>query len=528
MIKEGILPLFSDYIRKGAKEHPERPALIFREQEISYRQFEKNAERIAKFLIKIGVKKGDRIGYILTTRPEFFYLYAAASMIGAILVGLSVRFTKAEIEHLLADAEVNYLFTVASLGDKDFQKMISDLVGKTLNHVVVVGGKVNLPHATSIDEVLANDYPEYDEVLRNRERDNKADDGLLIVYTSGSTGVPKGALQSNRNIVLHGLIEAYELGLFERDTVGLNHAPVNHVSGANLAGSALLIANATVVLLEVFDPAETLRLIEKYKVTFLGQVPTMFAMELALPNFDSYDLSSLRVVGSSGAPAQAVLIEQVKKRMCSDVRNALGMTEACGEVSYTKPDADLETICNTVGISPPGIERKIVDNNRRPVPDGTIGEVAFRSEILVKGYYNKPEETAAVFDEEGWFYTGDLGLIRPDGNLQLVGRAKEMYITGGFNVYPAEIENAIMRFPGVLTVAVLGVPHKLMGEVGRAYVIPKPGAVLNPDEIVAFLREQLADYKVPREIVIREQLPMTPLGKIEKRILKQEIAATTD
>lgn len=517
------LKLFSDYIRKGAKEYPQRDALIFKDKHITYPEFERNAERLAKYLVKNGVKKGDRIAYILPPRPEFFYLYVASSMIGAIIVGISARFTVDEVEYLINDAGADHAVVIANYG-RDFQDIIGEVSKRYhFENIIIVDGEVKLPNAVAMDAILSNDYAEYNDLLIEREKQNKTEDGLLIVYTSGSTGIPKGALMSNRNIIHHGLAEAYELDLFQPDTVTLCHAPVNHVSGANLAGSAPLIANGTLVLLDMFHPAETLRLIQDHKVTFLGQVPTMYSMQFALPNFDEYDLSSLRVIGSSGAPAQAVLIEQIKARMCDNTRNALGMTEACGEVSYTEKGASVEVICNTVGKCPPGFERKIVDGDRNPVPEGTIGEVAFRSSTIVKGYFNKPEETAAAFDADGWFYTGDLGRIRPDGNLEIVGRVKEMYITGGYNVYPAEIENAIMRYPGVLTVAVLGIPNELMGEVGRAYIISKPDAELNGNEIMEYLKNHLADYKVPRDYVIRQSLPMTPLGKIEKKVLRDEI-----
>jgi acyl-CoA synthetase (AMP-forming)/AMP-acid ligase II len=208
--------------------------------------------------------------------------------------------------------------------------------------------------------------------------------------------------------------------------------------------------------------------------------------------------------------------------MCA---NPMGMTETSGYTCYTDLPGDIDNLHQTVGKIAPEMELTIRDQNYNEVPTGTVGEVCYRGPMVFKEYYKMPEATAAAFDKDGWFYSGDMGFVDENDDLHLVGRSKEMYITGGFNVYPAEIEDRIGQYPGVLFVAVVPVPHKIMGEVGRAYLVPKPGATLDGNAIQEYLKEYLADYKIPRQYVIREALPMTALGKIEKKLLRQEVEA---
>ncbi|MGE5396349.1 MAG: class I adenylate-forming enzyme family protein, partial [Chitinophagales bacterium] len=246
-------------------------------------------------------------------------------------------------------------------------------------------------------------------------------------------------------------------------------------------------------------------------------------MEFAQPDYDKYDLSSVRIVLISGAMAPMELLTKMVNTICPNCYNSLGLTEVSGLITYTPKGASLETLNKTVGRCAPEFEMKLVDKERNPVPDGTPGEIAYRGTSVIKEYYKLPEATAAAIDEEGWFYSGDLGLIDEDGNLRMVGRAKELYITGGYNVYPAEVEEYIMRYPGVMMCACVAVPHKIMGEVGRAYVVPQPGETLDGDAIQRFLQDYLADYKIPRQFIFRDSLPMTLLGKIEKKLLRQEV-----
>lgn len=522
---EGALKLVSDYLTLGAQIRPDHTAFIFEDSRISYKEFYDRVENLACYFLDIGIQKGDRIAYIMTPRPEFFYLFMAACRIGAIIVGMSTRHTIHEMEYILNNSEASYIFSLDTMYGIDYQEKISELYKRCphLKGAIIVGESTNLPNSVTIDSILSKDYTHLKPQLEDRENSLSTHDGLIIVYTSGSTGTPKGALMSNQNIIHMSLVEIAQCGATHED-IWMNHLPVNHVSGATEVGATAIIANSTMVLTS-FNPVTTLELIEKEKVTILGQVPTMFAMEFALDNYDSYDLSSLKTVVISGAPAPMEILKKIVTTMSSNCYNCLGLTEVSGLITYTPPGASLDILHETVGINAPEFEMKLVDKNRKRVPDGEIGEIAYRGTSVIKEYYGLPEATAAAFDYEGWFYSGDLGVIDENGMLRLVGRSKEVYITGGFNVYPAEIEEQIMRFPGVLMTACIAVPDDIYGEVGRAYVVPKPGETVDIEELNAYLKERLADYKIPREFVIRDMLPLTLLGKIDKKVLRQELEA---
>lgn len=517
------LPLISDYVKQGARDCPDRTAFIFRDQHITYHQFAQYVERFARYLLYAGVKRGDRIAYIFPPRPEFFYLYMAASRIGAIIVGMSTRHTQAEMKYILEGSEAAYIVAVASMYGIDYQAKLAEILPScpSVRRIVIVEGAPVLENADSFEEVMSKDYPEMAGVLAERESQLGPDDGLLIVYTSGSTGHPKGALMTHRNIVHMSLVLNGEFAIVS-DDIWLNHLPMNHVAGATELGASAIIANSTQVL-EPFAPDRALEIVQRFRVTVLGQVPTMYAMEFALPDFGKYDLSSLRAAVISGAPAPVELLRKMLDSMTPVCYNCLGLTEVSGLITYTARDADLKALNETVGRCAPEFEMKIVDQNRQVVPDRVAGEIAYRGTSVIKEYFKLPEATAAAIDEDGWLYSGDLGYIDPNGSLRLVGRAKEMYITGGFNVYPPEIEDCIMRYPGVMMTACVGVPDRIMGEVGRAYMVPLPGTELNIEGLKDFLKTQLADYKIPCQYVIRDMLPMTLLGKIEKKLLRQEV-----
>jgi acyl-CoA synthetase (AMP-forming)/AMP-acid ligase II len=524
---EGALPLFSDYLRKWTREMPDHPALIYREEPITWKEFEYKSEQLAKYMLKIGVQKGDRIGYILVGRPEFFILYMAASMVGAIIVGMNVRHTAPEMEYVLNNSQASHVLAQYSLEDVKYQ----DRLGKALvncpsvDQVWIAEGPCELPNAISFEEILDGDYSEFDAALKEREAQVDTDDGLIILYTSGTTGQPKGAVLTHRNVISMSLVQKDEFhlpdGMQPKEYV-LCCSPVNHVSGATEWAATSIIAGCTPVLYDGFNPQVLLQAAEKYKVPMLAGVPTMWAMFFAQPNFKDFDLSSVRFCMIGGAPAPKDILTKMMEigPYCC---NPMGMTETAGLSTYNDRGASIENLNLSVGKCAPEWEMKIVDANRQEVPRGTAGEIAYRGPTVFKEYFNNPEATAKCKDADGWFYSGDVGLFDENNDLRLVGRLSDMYITGGYNVYPAEIEEQISRYPGVLMCAVIPVPHKLMGEVGRGYIVPKPGMTVVGEEVQEYLKDYLADYKIPRQWVIRDSFPLTTLGKIEKKILKAEM-----
>ncbi len=520
---DGSLKLLSDYVDQAVRERPDHIAFLYREQRITYHEFARHVEKLACYLLKLGVQKGDRLAYLMTPRPEFFYLYMAAARIGAIITGVGTRQTDKEMEYVLNNSEARAMFILHSMYEFDYQDRLEKILPNcpSVKNIFIIGGEARLENALAFDEIMQSDYSEYVTELLEREAQISTDDGLIIVYTSGSTGVPKGALMSHQNIIHMSLVEIGTCGASAED-IWINHLPVNHVSGATEVGATAIVSNAAQVL-EPFNPVRTLELIQQHKVTILGQVPTMFAMQFASPDYDQYDLSSLHTVVISGAMAPLETLRKMQATMCENCYNCLGLTEVSGLITYTAKDDSLETLNLTVGKVAPDFEMKLVDHKRQRVVDGEVGEIAYRGTSVIKEYFKLPEATVAAFDKEGWFYSGDLGLIDENGNLRMVGRSKEMYITNGENIYPAEIEEAIMRYPGVMLCAVVAVPHDIAGEVGRAYLVPLPDTKIEAEELKEFLKTYLSNYKVPREYVFREMLPMTLLGKIEKKVLRQEV-----
>jgi fatty-acyl-CoA synthase len=493
---------------------------------ISWSEFDRQSRRLAKYLLKTGVQKGDRIAYICTAQPEFFYLYAAAARIGAIIVGMGVKYTPREYAYIIDNSKAAYIFCRAGLGpDIDYQEKLAQVLTDTpwVKQVIVAGGPVSLDNAVSYEDIMSQDYDDMNELLAERESTVDALDGLLIVYTSGTTGNPKGALMSHQNIVHVALVTVDEVGSTP-DSVWLNHMPVNHVSGATEIGASCIVSGAAQVLLDAFHPVTTLELIQKHKVTIFGQVPTMYAMEFALPNFSDYDLSSVQCCIVSGSPLAEDLAVKIYQHISPNISNDLGMTETAGLITFTRKGAPPEEIASSIGMVPPEFEFKLVDKNRQEVKPGETGELAYRGTNVIKEYFMLPEATAKSIDAEGWFYAGDLARIGEDGQLHMMGRSSEMFITGGNNVYPAEIEEVIGNYENVMLVACLGVPDEIWGEIGRVYIVPKPGTTVDENGLKEYLQANLAKYKIPREFIFRDSLPLTSIGKVEKKLLKQELA----
>lgn len=521
---ENALRLLSDYLKKNAQDYPDKTALVYNEERISYKEFNQRSEILAKYLLKIGVKKQDRIAYLLENQAEFFYLLMAAARIGAIIVGMGKQLMPHELEYIINNSGAEYVF--ATGGDKPYISRIATILSECedVKELVAIGGSADLPDAVVFEDIFDEQYADLNQLLLNRESEVDTNDGLLIVYSSGTTGKPKGALLSHRNIIHSSLIESDQLES-SLDDVYLNNMPLNHVGGVIVAGTSSIITVSTIVLLANFSPRKTMELIESEKVSVLNQVPTQYTMEFNLSDYEEYDKSSLRLVTFGGSMPPKNTIIEVFSTMTTNVYNCLGMTEASGIVGYTPKSSSIDLLSKSVGKVIPEVEWKLVDKNRKTVRRGEVGEIAYRGNTIIKEYYKLPEATAAAIDEEGWFYAGDLFSEDEDGLLILKGRKHDMFITGGENVYPAEVEEAIWSYEKIDTVAVLPVPDLVYGDIGCAYIVPKSGCKIDEADLKRYLQKILAKYKIPRKFVFKSKLPLTPSGKIAKKILCQEIAA---
>lgn len=504
-----------------AQRFPHNEAVIFAEQRLTWAEMERRVERLAGALLALGVQKGDRIGIVCSNRPEYILTYLAAARVGAILAGFNIQHTLREIAQLAAIVQPAVF---VALGDFVIAEQLAPVVATmpSVRHAVAIGEPI--PEGwLDFYRLLEHDPAGQQDAIRERTASLAEEDGALIVFTGGTTGVPKAALLSHKNIVANIAAQNRHLGWRADDRV-LLHLPLNHVSGATLLVVGAMLSGATLILQERFHAEQALAAVARERVTLLGQVPTMWLMEFLLPGFADYDLSSVRMAIVSGAPTPEHVMRQIAA-VAPIAIHAYGLTEVAGMVTYNRLDDRLEVLLRAAGRIAPEFELRIVDEQRQTLPPGAVGEIAIRGECVMPGYFAHPEESALVLDEQGWLYTGDLGKLDAEGYVTVVGRSKDMYIAGGYNVYPAEIEAYLDQHPDVAQSACIGVPDDIMGEAGMVFLTPRPGATLNARQVREYCKQGLARYKNPRYIHILASLPLTAVGKVDKRALRQQFGA---
>ncbi len=493
----------SDYIRHWATQKPNHEAIVFNDRRITYGEFDRQVDQVAAALQAMGVSRGDTVAIQSTSNPEYLQLYMAIARIGAAMVGVNPQYMPDEILHLLNLSEPKLVVAQVDFVEKLGQAM----QGKSVALKVLLNGEA--AGWTSWQSFVTG-------ASQFKAVTNQPEDPVVIIFTSGTTGKPKGAVLSHKAIVTNIEAEVKYFSLTGNDRL-VSHLPMNHVGGATEITMGAFIAGGTLLLMERFHPQLTLELVQKEKATFLGQVPAMFIMELNLPNFAEYDLSSIRllVIGGAATP------QEVMKKLftIAPVVTGVGMSEMTGFMTYTRAGDSVDDVARTVGQIADGFEMKLVDEKGNAVPVGEIGEVCFRAPCVMNGYLKNEQATREAIDSEGWYHTGDMGMVDNRQYLTLVGRKKEMYITGGYNVYPVEIEEAISKHPDVLLTCCIGVNDDTLGEVGKAFVVPKGGQSLDKGALREFLSKRLAEYKIPRYFEVRESLPLTPLGKVDKKKL---------
>jgi len=521
------LLFLSDYLEKAASSFPDKEAIIYKNKRISYGEFLTNVRNLAKSFLEMGVKKGDRIAVLMPNCPEYLYTYMASSLVGAVVVGINPLYKGPEIAYILNNSLPKVMVMIDEHRQINYQKMIREYIFPGIIPFLVLHNtqhkKPIIRKTYLLDDLIYNDNGIKDERLDERKKLISPDDGILVIYTSGTTGKPKGAVLTHNNIISTISEEVREWEFSTEDRV-LLHLHISHIGGASELFIAALMKSAAVIIMDHFNPVDALELIQKEKVTFLGQVPTMFTMMLNVTEFPKYDLSSIRMCAVAGAPTPPDLMMKLFTIGKGNVRTAYGLAETSGLVTYTHPDDSPEKLMETVGRPTKGFSIKIVDGDRAELPDGETGEVAIKGNGVIKEYFELPAETEKVIDKDGWFFTGDIGMKDKEGYLKLIGRKKDMINTGGFTVYPLEIENKLMKHPLIQLAAVCGVPNPVLGETGRAYIVTRDGNTLKHSEVISFLEKHLAEFKIPEQFVFRKSLPLTLTGKVEKRVLQEEIA----
>ena len=514
------------YVEKWAAGRPAAEALVFGDERTTWAGFKREMDRTAKAFLEAGVQKGDRIAMLSMARTEFPLTFMAAGKIGAMWLGLSPKFTLDELRFIINDCRPAVLIALKEYMGQDFGPALATLRAECpfLKKVLVIGEA--FAGAANYADYVDRDRAELDDALAARAAAVDEHDEALLLYTSGSTGKPKGVVHTHRSMVANIRVEIDKF-YFGEDTRILLHFPINHVAADVEIGFGAIMAGACLVLMDRFDPAATLAVIPREKISALGQIPAMFLMEFKEPSFGRTDLGSLKSFLWAGAAAPKVMIDvlgNVCRQTGAFMLTGYGSTETCGFVTYTEKGDEGVKLLKSAGKIAPPFELKLVDENRREVPAGQVGEIAVRGAFLMKGYFNNPQATAAVIDEEGWYYTSDLAAQDADGYIYIAGRRSEMYKSGGENVYPREIEDLIETHPAVLFAAVIGVPDEIYQEVGWAYAMLKPGQEVSEETLQQLCREKLANFKVPKRFFVRPLLPMLASGKVDKMALKKEAA----
>ncbi len=523
--------LIHEMLEGHAERTPEKEAMALRDRRVSYGEYLEAVNRVAANLVKLGVKRGDKVALYIGNSPDYVFCYIATVSLGAAAVPISTRFFDQEAGFVVGNSDSSIIVVVPGMGGVDFLDIVNKILPscEKVKTVVVLGESEDVARVSGAlpTEAVFGAVSEEDlEALKSARAGVEEDDTAFLCYTSGSTGIPKAAELTHKNIVAYskGQIDASDVS--DRDRLLLD-IPVNHVGGNVMAIIAMLQSGGTLVMLDQFVPQEVLETIEKEKITVMGQVPAQYILMMMTPDFEKYDVSSIEKAVVSAAPTPKEVFEQVKEKFGIYLTNGYGLSEVCGAVTFTRVDEDpFDRLSTSIGKANLGIEMGILDPAGKPLPTGEQGEICVKGDAVMKGYYKMPEETALVITEDGFFRTGDMGTKDEDGYVYILGRKKEMYIRGGENVYPPEVEEVVQEHPGVLFVAVIGVPDPVMGEEGRAYIVPMPGAEQPSEEdIKKWASERLARYKVPKYIVYRESLPLTPLGKVMKRTLYEELGS---
>ncbi len=503
----------SQVLDRAVERWPDRSALISRHQQLRYtwRELRDAADSAARGLVSLGIGPGDRVGLWSTNCAEWVIVHLACARAGAVLVNVNPAYRTHELAFALHKSRMKALF----LGERDTRSDYAAILGaarterpNALAHVIPFG----TPRWTQLLAATA-DLP---STLRSADVAN-------IQYTSGTTGTPKGVMLTHRNQVNNGMILAEGMRFTEHDRLCVA-VPLYHCFGCVIGTMAALASGAALILPSwSFDPRATLEAVQAERATALYGVPTMYIAELGLPDFTSFDLSSLRTGMMAGAPCPVEVMKRVLHEMhCPQLTIGYGQTESAPVVTMSSPDDPIELRVSTIGKACPCTEMKIASLlDGSTVPVGEQGEVCARGYMVMKGYDDEPEATARAIDRDGWLHTGDLGLMRPDGYFHLTGRAKDLIIRGGENVYPREVEDFLYTHPKIAEVQVVGIPDERLGEVVVAWIRLKAGEGSSEEEIRSFCEGRIAYFKIPQYVRFVDQFPMTITGKCQKFRIRQ-------
>ncbi|MBU8677256.1 AMP-binding protein [Bacillus subtilis] len=526
-------------LEQTAVAHPDRDAVVYPDRNIryTYAQFDSLCRQTAKGLMRMGIGKGDHVAIWASNIPEWLAVQFATAKIGAVLVTVNTNYQAHELDYLLKQSDAAALIIMDSYRGTSYPDIVSSLIPELqeakpgqlkserypfLKTLIYIGNK-RLPGMYHWDdtEILAKTVT--DAELEERMNSLDKDDVINMQYTSGTTGFPKGVMLTHFNVINNAANIAECMALSSQDRMCIP-VPFFHCFGCVLGVLACVSVGAAMIPVQEFDPVTVLKTVEKEKCTALHGVPTMFIAELHHPDFDAYDLSTLRTGIMAGSPCPSEVMKAVIERMgMKDITIAYGQTEASPVITQTRANDSFIRRVETTGRALPHTEVKIVEPGTcQEVQRGMQGELCTRGYHVMKGYYKDKEATRKAINHDEWLFTGDLAVMDEDGYCRITGRLKDMLIRGGENIYPREIEEFLYRHPAVLDVQVVGVPDAKFGEEAAAWIKLKDGKSVSPDELKVYCKGKIARHKIPRYVIFTDDYPMTASGKIQKYKLREK------
>jgi feruloyl-CoA synthase len=497
------------FLAQNARNFPERFAIECEGRTYTYGEFNTSVNRLAHGLINLGVKKGDKVAILMKNSDFFMISFFAAAKIGAVVVPVNFRLTADEVHYIFSQSD-----TVLVMSDPEFEETVSNAKQGTGIQNVIIAGNAAGEENLSFDSILSNQESEPDIEISGQ-------DDLEILYTSGTTGKPKGALFDHERIFKVSLTMLVNMEL-KKDERFLHLAPLFHSAQLNLFMIAGVLLGGRHYIHRDFHPVHALEAIQKHRITHLFAVPAMYNFMLQVPNVSEFDLSSIRRCGYGAAPMPPELVRKSIAAFKTDrFFNLCGLTEAGPGGIFLDPEGHEQHLGKS-GKAGFLTEARVVNESGENIKPGEVGEFILKSETIMKEYYKKTEETNAAIKND-WLYTGDLATIDDEGYITIVDRKKDMIISGGENVYSAEVEVILYEHPAIIDAAIIGLPDEVWGEAVTAIVVVKEGAVIDEQEIIRFCRQKLAGYKVPRRIFIEKQLPRNASGKILKYQLREKM-----
>ncbi|HVN52445.1 MAG TPA: FadD3 family acyl-CoA ligase [Acidimicrobiales bacterium] len=522
-------------VRRSGATFGDQPAVVDGDLTLSYRELADAVQQAARAFVAAGLQPRQRAAIWAPNISEWIVAALGLHSAGGVLVPLNTRFKGHEAGDILGRSGARLLFTVTDFLDADYTDLLRDALGgpgdgrpvaalPALERIVVLRG-ATADGCESWADFLDGGDAVAPEVADERALAVQPDDLSDILFTSGTTGRSKGVMTAHGQNLRAYRDWADVVGLREGDRYLIVN-PFFHAFGYKAGILASLMMGASIHPQLVFDVPQVMARVAAERITMLPGPPTLYQTILNHPDFASFDLSSLRLAVTGAAAIPVELILRMRRELhFENIITGYGLTESCGIATMCRYDDDPETIATTSGRAIPELEVCCVDPDGREVPRGEPGEVVIRGYTVMRGYLDDESETAATIDADGWLHTGDIGVMDEAGYLRITDRTKDMFIVGGFNAYPAEIENLMLANEAIAQVAVIGIPDERMGEVGMAFVVPRPGATIDPDELVAWCRERMANFKVPRRVEVVAELPLNATGKVLKYELRARAGA---